>query len=68
MRCIGIISGISTVIASTLFINILEDAIENGRQFLHTCTWDITKAFDSVSKNLMRLAWSRFGVPESWIK
>ena len=53
--------------ASTLFINMLEDAIEHGRP-LHTCTWDITKAFDSVSKNVMRLAWSRLGVPDVWIQ
>ena len=53
--------------ASMLFINSLEDAIENG-QPLHTCTWDITKAFDSVSKNVMKLAWTRLGVPEDWVQ
>ena len=51
----GFISGLSTMTASTLFINMLEDAIENKRP-LHTCTWDITRAFVSVSKNVMRLA------------
>ena len=59
----GFISGRSTMTASTLFINMLEDAIERGRP-LHTCTWDITRAFDSVSKNVMRIAWSRLGVPD----
>ncbi len=53
--------------ASTLFINTLEDAIEKG-QPLHTCTWDITKAFDSVSKNVMKLAWTRLGVPDDWVQ
>ena len=53
--------------ASTLFINMLEDAIERGRP-LHTCTWDITRAFDSVSKNVMRIAWSRLGVPDIWLQ
>ena len=33
-----------------------------------TCTWDITKAFDSVSKNVMKLAWTRLGVPEDWVQ
>ena len=63
----GFISGRSTMTASTLFINMLEDAIEHGRP-LHTCTWDITRAFDSVSKNVMRIAWSRLGVPDIWLQ
>ena len=63
----GFISGRSTMTASTLFINMLEDAIERGRP-LHTCTWDITRAFDSVSKNAMRIAWSRLGVPDIWLQ
>ena len=53
--------------ASTLFINMLEDAIERGRP-LHTCTWDITRAFDSVSTNAMRIPWSRLGVPHIWLQ
>ena len=63
----GFISGRSTMTASTLFINMLEDAIERGRP-LHTCTWDITRAFDSVSKNAMRIAWSRLGVSDIWLQ
>jgi hypothetical protein len=63
----GFIRGRNTMTASMLFINSLEDAIENG-QPLHTCTWDITKAFDSVSKNVMKLAWTRLGVPEDWVQ
>ena len=63
----GFIRGRSTMTASTLFINTLEDAIEKG-QPLHTCTWDITKAFDSVSKNVMKLAWTRLGVPDDWVQ
>ena len=39
----GFISGLRTMPASTLFINMLEDAIEY-KQPLHTCTWDITRA------------------------
>ena len=56
----------STMTASLLFINMLEDAIEND-MLLHGCSWDITKAFDNVSKNIMKLAWTRLGVPESWV-
>ena len=41
--------------ASLLFIIMLEEAFENG-EVLHTCSWDITRAFDSVSKNIMRMA------------
>jgi len=63
----GFIRGRNTMTASTLFINSLEDAIEQGLP-LQTCTWDITKAFDSVSKNIMRLAWTRLGVPEEWVQ
>jgi Ulp1 family protease len=63
----GFIRGRNTMTASTLFINTLEDAIEKG-QPLHTCTWDITKAFDSVSKNVMKLAWTRLGVPDDWVR
>ena len=63
----GFIRGRNTMTASALFINTLEDAIEKG-QSLHTCTWDITKAFDSVSKNVMKLAWTRLGVPDDWVQ
>ena len=41
--------------ASLMFINILEEA-EEKEEVLHTCSWDITRAFDSVSKNKMRMA------------
>ena len=51
--------------ASPLFINKLEEALEKG-EVLHTCSWDITIAFDSVSKNMMRIAWTRLGVPQEW--
>ena len=33
---------------------------------LHTCSWDITRAFDTVSKNGMRMAWARLEVPQEW--
>ena len=45
----------------------LEDAIEHDTP-VHVSSWDITRAFDSVSKNIMRLAWSRLGVPDDWLE
>ena len=63
----GFRAGYSTTTASIMFLNTLEDAIENDLP-VHTSSWDITRAFDSVSKNVMRLAWARLGVPLSWIQ
>ena len=51
-----------TYTAMLQHLNLLEDAIEYGLP-LHSETWDMHKAFDSVSKNLMRMAWHRAGVP-----
>ena len=31
---------------------------------LYLSSWDISKAFDSPSKNVLRFAWSRLGVPK----
>ena len=45
----------------------LEDAIEHDTP-VHISSWDITRAFDSVSKNIMRLAWSRLGIPDEWLE
>ena len=47
-----------TFTAMLQHLNMLEDAIESGTP-LHSETWDMHKAFDSVSKNLMRMAWHR---------
>ena len=58
---LGFCVGGSTMTASLMFINMLEETIEKG-EFLHTCSWDITRAFDSVSKNVMHMAWTRLGV------
>ena len=45
-----------------IHINGLEDAEELGHE-LHRTSYDMKKAFDSVSKSLMLLAWQRLGVP-----
>jgi hypothetical protein len=43
-------------------LNILEEAIEH-QEGIDLITWDIKKAFDSVSQNIQYLAWRRLGVP-----
>jgi hypothetical protein len=42
--------------------NEIEDAIHN-RKTKQVTFWDIRRAFDSISRNLQRLAWTRLGVP-----
>ena len=51
-----------TYTAMLQHLNLVEDVIEYGLP-LHSETWDMHKAFDSVFKNLMRMAWHRAGVP-----
>jgi len=48
--------------ANLQVINTLETAFEEKRT-LYGSSWDIRKAFDSVGKWLIRLAWRRLGVP-----
>ena len=45
-------------------INSIEKAHCDGTPTLITF-WDIRRAFDSIPRNLQRLAWTRLGVPES---
>ena len=42
--------------------NAIEDAIHNKNSKQATF-WDIRRAFDSIPRNLQRLAWTRLGVP-----
>ena len=58
----GYLRGRSTTTASMIHINALEDAKELD-QDLHRTSYDLKKAFDSVSKSLILLAWQRLGVP-----
>lgn len=49
----------------------LMDAVENAREKgdpLYCVLYDIKAAFDSVDRNLMRLAWTRLGVPDSVVQ
>jgi hypothetical protein len=43
--------------------NLLSHAHEMGTD-LFTTFWDITRAFDSVSKSILKASWVRLGVPE----
>jgi hypothetical protein len=35
---------------------------------LHIISWDIRRAFDSIPKNLVKLAWDRLGIPLDVVK
>ena len=48
--------------ANLQIINAIETAF-NDRKSLYGSSWDIKRAFDSVSKPLIRLAWRRLGIP-----
>ena len=58
----GCQSQLGTSTASILHIDSIEAAQEADKH-LHRSSWDKSRAFDSVSKNLMRIAWHRHGVP-----
>ena len=44
-------------------VNALEEAEESGSE-IHGSTWDIKRAFDSVSKPILIMSWERLGVPK----
>eukprot|EP01042_Synura_sphagnicola_P036407 gene36407-biopygen4424 len=48
--------------ANLQLLNTLESAWDEQRP-LYGCSWDMKKAFDSVSKPLILLCWQRLGVP-----
>ena len=52
----------STASANLIFEIALESAWE-CKTVVYGSSWDISKAFDSVSKDMIRLAWERVGVP-----
>ena len=58
----GCQANLRTSTASILHIDSIEAARE-ASQHLHRSSWNKSKAFDSVSKNLMRIALHRHGVP-----
>ena len=52
---------------STSFL--LVDALEHARETHSACLvffWDIRRAFDSISKPALQMAWTRLGVSPEW--
>ena len=58
----GFRPGRGTDTALIQFINAREHAEETNTP-LYTSSWDIRRAFDSVSREAMELGWTRLGVP-----
>ena len=46
---------------STLQLIDVMEAVQETQQPLCLCSWDMSKAFDSPSKNLLKLAWTKNG-------
>ena len=59
--------GRGTYTANLQLQNAMETAWQR-RTKLYGSSWDIKKAFDSVSKAIIRLAWTRLGVPPDLIE
>ena len=59
----GFLAKRGTSTAMLMHLNTIEDA-QACKEHLHRSSWDMSKAFDSVSKYIMRIAWHRLGVPE----
>ena len=51
--------------ASLLLVDALEQAKETHTECL-VSSWDIRRAFDSISKPALQMAWIRLGVPPEW--
>jgi hypothetical protein len=49
--------------ASLVFINLVESA-EASKDTSHRTSYDMSRAFDAVSKNVQAIAWRRLGVPD----
>jgi hypothetical protein len=55
--------GVSTTTSLLQFINALEQAEQKKSPPYYT-SYDISKAFDRPAKGLIKLAWTRVGVPD----
>ena len=51
-----------TCTASLVHLNYLEETL-HSHHFIHRSSWDMKRAFDSVSKVMMRISWLRIGIP-----
>ena len=48
---------------------LLVDALEHAKETHTAClvpSWDIRRAFDSINKPALQMAWTRLGVPPEW--
>ena len=52
---------------TTQVLNALEEAEEVGTE-IHGSSWDIRRAFDTISKPILQMSWQRLGVPETIAK
>ena len=49
---------------------LLVDALENAKETHSAClvsSWDIRRAFDSISKPALQMTWTQLGVPLEWV-
>ena len=51
-----------TCTASLVHLNYLEETLQS-KHLIHRSSWDMKRAFDSVSKVMMRISWIRIGIP-----
>ena len=59
----GSLRGRGTDTAIARFLNMLESVKEHAGQ-IYFSSWDMSRAFDSITKSLLIYAWVRLGVPE----
>ena len=59
----GFQKGHGTDTANLQLVNVMEEA-KLKKMNLYGSSWDMRRAFDSVSKAVIRLAWQRLGVPD----
>jgi hypothetical protein len=52
--------------ASLLLVHALEHANETHTACL-VSSWDIRRAFNSISKPALQMVWTRLGVPTGWV-
>ena len=58
----GFQPGHGTETANVQVLNVFEEAKANKRN-LYGSSWDMAKAFDTITPDIIRMAWVRLGVP-----
>ena len=59
----GFLPGRGTDTACIQLLNVLEEARECCTD-IFLVSWDVTREFDSIHKTLLKLSWTRLGVPD----